>query len=320
MSCKKSTREALTASQTQVVSTETPAATRSVTLQLNWTPEPEFGGFYEAVRQNLYEEVGLNVDIKAGAAGIQTWKMVASRNVPFAIAESGEILRAHLKDANLVALYAVYQTTPQAIMVHKESGVTSMAEIFQSGRIKKVAVESGLPYVKFLEKKYGFGKVEMMQYGGNLSLFLADKTMAQQCFVFGEPVTARERGANVVAFSTADSGFNPYLAVVITHRDFYDKNPEVVRNFIAATRKGWEEYMKDPTATNEYMKEKGSPMSLDAMKIAAELQNAYLTGPDTAELGHMSLARWRELATQLKEIGELEELPDVSKILMPSGK
>src|SRR6185436_10199950 len=69
----------------------------AVTLQLNWTPEPEFGGFYAAVHDRLYEREGLDVSIKAGGAGTQTWKMVATGSVPFAIAEGGEILRARLK-------------------------------------------------------------------------------------------------------------------------------------------------------------------------------------------------------------------------------
>ena len=70
----------------------------AVTLQLNWTPEPEFAGFYTAVHDHLYEREGLSVAIKAGGAGVQTWEMVATGKVPFAVAEAGEILRARLKE------------------------------------------------------------------------------------------------------------------------------------------------------------------------------------------------------------------------------
>ncbi len=296
--------------------TPQPIAPTKVTLQLNWTPEPEFGGFYAGVHKGIYGQHGLDVDVKAGAAGIQTWKMVATGNVPFGIAEAGEILRANAKDANLVALYAVYQDSPQGLMVHKESGVANLGEVFTSGKIKKVALESGLPYVKFLEKKYGFGKVEVMQYGGNLSLFLSDKSMAQQCFVFGEPVSAKEKGVEVATFSTAEAGFNPYLAVVITSRGYLEKNRAVVDAFVKATAASWEDYLKDPASTNQFMKEKGSPMTISAMAIAAELQKPFVTGATPGGgLGRMSAERWQELASQLKELGELTEIPDVSKIL-----
>jgi NitT/TauT family transport system substrate-binding protein len=289
-----------------------PAA--AVTLQLNWTPEPEFGGFYAAAHDHLYEREGLAVSIKAGGAGVQTWKMVATGAVPFAIAEAGEILRARLKDADLVALYAVYQTSPQALMVHKASGVTSLAEVFTSGKIKKVAMESGLPYVKFLQKKYGFDKVEVVQHGGNLTLFLNDPTMAQQCFAFSEPLSAREKGVEVSVFSTAEAGFNPYLAVVITSGKYLADHRAEVEGFVRATRAGWKAYLDNAVPTNEYLKTQQATMTLPAMNAAADLQKPYVVGDDKSRyLGYMSEERWKALADQLHELGELEQVPDATK-------
>jgi NitT/TauT family transport system substrate-binding protein len=286
----------------------------AVTLQLNWTPEPEFGGFYAAAHDHLYEREGLAVSIKAGGAGVQTWKMVATGAVPFAIAEAGEILRARLKDADLVALYAVYQTSPQALMVHKASGATSLAEVFTSGKIKRVAMESGLPYVKFLQKKYGFDKVEVVQHGGNLTLFLNDPTMAQQCFAFAEPLSAKEKGVEVSVFSTAEAGFNPYLAVVITSGKYLADHRAEVEGFVRATRAGWKAYLDNPVPTNEYLKTQQATMTVPAMNAAAELQKPYVVGDQkTKYLGYMSEDRWKALADQLKELGEIDQAPDVTK-------
>jgi NitT/TauT family transport system substrate-binding protein len=294
--------------------TRPPAA---VTLQLNWTPEPEFGGFYAAAHDRLYEHEGLDVAIKAGGAGVQTWKMVATGAVPFAIAESGEILRARLKGADLVALYAVYQTSPQALMVHKSSGVTSIGEIFNSGKIKRVAMESGAPYVRFLEKKFGFGKVEVVQHGGNLSLFLNDPTMAQQCFAFSEPLSAKEKGVEVSVFSTADAGFNPYLAVLITSGKYLADNRAVVESFVRATRAGWKAYLDNARPTNDYLKTQQATMTVEAMNQAADLQKPYVVGDSqTRYLGYMSEERWKAFAEQLKELGEIDEVRDVTKAFL----
>jgi len=289
-----------------------PAA--AVTLQLNWTPEPEFGGFYAAAHDHLYEREGLNVAIKAGGAGVQTWKMVATGDVPFAVAEAGEILRARLKDADLVALYAVFQTSPQALMVHKASGVTSLADVFTSGKIKKVAMESGLPYVKFLQKKYGFDKVEVVQYGGNLNLFLADPTMAQQCFAFAEPLSAREKGVETTVFSTADAGFNPYIALVITSAKYLADHRAEVEGFVRATRAGWKAYLDNAAPTNEYLKTQQATMTVPAMNAAADVQKPYVVGDGKAAyLGQMTEERWKAYADQLHDLGELDQVPDVTK-------
>jgi len=289
-----------------------PAA--AVTLQLNWTPEPEFGGFYAAAHDHLYEREGLNVSIKAGGAGTQTWKMVATGDVPFAVAEAGEILRARLKGADLVALYAVFQTSPQALMVHKASGVTSLAEVFTSGKIKKVAVESGQAYVKFLQKRYGFDKVEVVQYGGNLILFLNDPTMAQQCFAFSEPLSAKEKGVEVSVFSTAEAGFNPYIALVITSGKYLADHRAEVEGFVRATRAGWKAYLDNAGPTNEYLKTQEATMTVPAMNAAADVQKPYVVGDDKSRyLGYMSEERWKAYADQLHELGEIDQVPDVTK-------
>lgn len=309
--CKKSSRSDESAPAQTAAPGEARAGEgkKQVTLQLNWVPEPEFGGFYAAAHAGLYAAQGLDVTIAAGAAGIQTWKMVATGKVPFAIASAGEVIRARLQDADIVALYAVYQTNPQAIMVHQGSGVSSLEEVFTSGKIARVAMEAGLPYGRFLEKRYGFDKVSVVQYSGNLTMFLQDPTMAQQCFVFSEPVSAREQGVTVETFSIAESGFNPYLAVVITSEAFLKEQPEVVAGFVRASRAGWQAYLDDPEPANQYMKEQKAAMTLSAMKLAATLQAPYVVTGEGQALGHMDEARWRELATQLHSLGEIEQVP-----------
>jgi NitT/TauT family transport system substrate-binding protein len=286
-----------------------------IKLQLNWVVEPEFGGFYAAEHKGFYQQEGLDVDIAAGGAGVQTWKMVATGNVPFAIASSDEIVRARLKDAPIVGLFAVYQTSPRAIMVHESSGVTSLEEVFTSGKIQTVAMEPGLPYGRFLEKKYGFDKVKVIQYGGNLSLFLQDPRMAQQCFIFSEPVSAKQQGVAVKAFSVAEAGYNPYLAVLITSEEFLQKNRPVVEKFVRATRRGWQAYIDEPDAINQYMKKVGAAMEVDAMNLAAELQTPYVVSEETRErgLGSMSLERWQTLTRHMKDLGEIDDIPDPSR-------
>ncbi len=288
----------------------------AVTLQLNWVPEPEFGGFYAAAHKGLYEAGNLDVKIVAGGAGVRTWNMVATGKVPFAIASADEIVRAGVKDADVVALFAVYQTNPQAIMVHEDSGISSLEEIFTSGNVRRVAMEAGLPYGRFLKNTYGFDKVEIIQYSGNLTLFLQDKTMAQQCFIFSEPVSAQEQNVPVKAFSIGDSGFNPYLAVLITSRAYLQKHTELVETFVRASRAGWQAYLTDPQATNQYMKEQNAQMTLSAMKIAAELQTPYISNRDTEAqyLGYMSEGRWQTLAEQLLALGEIDRIPNVADL------
>jgi ABC-type nitrate/sulfonate/bicarbonate transport system substrate-binding protein len=50
-----------------------------IRLQLNWVPEPEFGGLYQAQEDGTFAKHGLDVDITPGGAGAPTWQLVGQR-------------------------------------------------------------------------------------------------------------------------------------------------------------------------------------------------------------------------------------------------
>ena len=74
-----------------------------VTLQLNWKPEPQFGGFY-AAKEIATEKHNLDIDIVPGGVGTPTVQMVAAGKVPFAVVSADEIVIARSNGADVVAL------------------------------------------------------------------------------------------------------------------------------------------------------------------------------------------------------------------------
>ena len=85
-------------------------------LQLNWVPEPQFGGFYEAERIGAFKKHGLDVEIVPGGAGSPTVQMIGAGSVEFGIVSADEIVVARSRGNDVVALFAVYQTNPQGVM------------------------------------------------------------------------------------------------------------------------------------------------------------------------------------------------------------
>src|SRR5687767_11422017 len=130
-----------------------------MTLQLNWKPEPQFGGFYAAKETGAFATHNLDVDIVPGGVGTPTVQMVAAGKVPFAVVSADEIVIARSNGADVVALFAVYQTNPQGLMAHAKRGFKQIGDVFAQGGI--VAMQRGLPYASFLEKKFGFDKVQV---------------------------------------------------------------------------------------------------------------------------------------------------------------
>jgi NitT/TauT family transport system substrate-binding protein len=280
----------------------TVTAVQAQDLALNWKPEPEFGGFYEALFTKLYEKEGLKVKILPGGAGQPVTQMVAAKKVKFGIAAADEVILARAQGAKVVALYAVYQTNPQGFMVHPERKIKSLKELFQTEGT--IALQKGLPYTVWLEKQYAPFKAKIVPYTGGITSFIQNPTFSQQCFIFSEPIAARREKVNPQTFLISESGFDTYLTVVIAHEDTVKNELPMVTKFLDATRKGWNSYLADSKNTNAEMQKMNPSLDLATFNEAAELQKPFVQTSETKQkgLGIMTFERWKKLYEQMNEV------------------
>lgn len=289
-------------------STEEPvveaAAPAPVTVALNWYPEPEFGGIYEADLAGLYTAEGLDVTIQGGGAGAPVVPQVATGRVQFGVSSADEVILARSQGADVVAIFATYQTHPACIMVHASRGLKDLSEL-NSG---KLALEDGIPFAQWLYAKFPFEGVTRMPYQGGVAHFLTGEDHAQQAYVTSEPFLAKKEGGDPVCFLVADTGYNPYANVVITSGAMIRDHEPQVRAFVQATRAGWDAYLKDGARANAKIHELNPTLAEDVIQGMWEAQKPLVAGghAEKAGVGAMEEARWVELLGQLEQIGALK--------------
>lgn len=290
-----------------------------VTLQLNWKPEPQFGGFYAAQRDGLYAKHNLDVTIQPGGASAPTVDMLGAGRVQFAIVSADEIVRARANGNNIVGLFAVYQTNPQGIMTRLSRGFNDIGDIFRTPGT--LAMEKGLPYSDFLKNKYGFEKLTLVPSPfGDLSLYRTREDYAMQCFVTSEPLAARKAGIEPKTFLIADAGYNPYTTVLATTNRFATEQPQVVADMVAAVRAGWTNYLADPSSANIVMNNLNPTMDAATLTESAEAQVNLIQTDEARQngLGTMTLARWQTLVDQLSEMKVIATKVDPATCFIPS--
>ncbi|MEW6337231.1 MAG: ABC transporter substrate-binding protein [Acidobacteriota bacterium] len=277
-------------------------APAKVRLQLNWLPEPEFGGIYAAKLGGAFARHGLDVEILKGGPDVPAVQMAAAGRVEFAVAAADEVVSLRDKGADVVAIFATYQTSPQGIMVKAAGEAKDIPDLLARGGT--LIAQPGLAYLKHLRREFGLEKMKIVPYGsGALAQFLdpARSDVAMQCFVFAEPLAARRQGVEPRVFLVADTGFNPYTAVVVTRGSSFRADPGPARRIAAALREGWREYLDDPGPANREMARLNTAMDLATFAEAAKAQAPLIESEDTrrAGLGTMTEARWKELIGQL---------------------
>lgn len=294
---------------------ETTAA-KPVTITLDWKPEPEFGGFYQADLSGAFKKCGLDVALASAGAGAPTWQLVASKQTDFATTAADQVLLARSKGADVVAIFAVYQTFPQGIMVHKARGFKSIDDVFSQPGILAAEKDS---WLDFLLAKFPNPKVTITGYGSGIAAFLAKPDYSQQCFVTSEPLLAKRDGSDPQTFLIADAGYNPYTTVLITRGETIRDHPDQVKAIVEACREGWGQYLDDPSAANAAMGKLNTEMDADTFKQAAAAQKPLIeTG--SAPVGSMSADRWSQLAQQLVQLKVIDAAPPAEQCFVDVDK
>jgi NitT/TauT family transport system substrate-binding protein len=270
----------------------------SIKLLLDWRPEPEFGGFYAAnLPGGAFSQQGLNVQISSAGEGAPTWQLLASGQADFATTAADQVLIARSQGADVIAIFTVYQTCPQGVMVHKSKNYTSLADVFSHPGT--LAAEDNA-WLHFCENKFAPVRVTITPYAGGFAPFMAQPDYAQQCFVTSEPILAKRQGSDPQTFLIADSGYNPYTTVVITRGQIARDKPALVKAMAEACRAGWRGYLDDPSAANGAMEKLNTDMDAATFADAAAAQKPLIDTP--AGVGSMTLDRWQSLRQQLIDL------------------
>ncbi len=271
-----------------------PAAPRALRVALNWYPEPEFGGFYDAVLTGKYKAKGIDVTLIPGGPGAPVLEQLGASQVDVALSEAADLLVRRAKGLDAVAIFPGFQDSPVGFMVHA-NGPTKLEEI--KGR---VAIEQGSPFQLFLSKKYGWdGKVELVPSSGSIGAFAADPTLVQQAYITSEPCQASAQNIESRFLPGRDAGWNPYASLAIVRAA--DVDQRWVRDFRDASMEGWKSYLADPSVANAEIIKLNPNMSASFMDCVVERQKPFVTGTDG--LGVMTEARWKEIADALASTG-----------------
>jgi NitT/TauT family transport system substrate-binding protein len=275
-------------------------------LTLDWKPEPEFGGFYAAAGDGAFARHGLDIALQPAGEGADTWLLVATGKTEFATSSADQVIIARAQNADVIAIFAVYQTCPLGIMTHQSRGFKTMRDIFTHDGVLLAEDNSWLHY---LENKFGSPTVKITGYAGGIAEFLAKTDYSQQCFITSEPILARHQGGDPRTFLVADEGFNPYTTVVMCKADLWRNKPEEVKAMAAACREGWRDYLDHPDPANATMHGLNSDMDLQTFAEDAAAQKPLIENK-TGELGAMTGRRWGDLAKQLQDLNAIDHPVD----------
>jgi NitT/TauT family transport system substrate-binding protein len=285
------------------------ATTRPVTMRLDWLYQGPNDGFIIAREKGYYETAGLDVDIGPGKGSGSTAQLVASKATQFGFADGFVVGNSVAKGLNIVMVGAVYRRNPAAVVVLADSDIKTPKDL----EGKTVGITTGAAqFQQWPAFVRGCGldgdkvRVVNIDPAGSPPALITGQVQAIAGYAQGFVPSVEIRGkkpARVLWYS--DCGVNAVSNGIIVHADFLKQEPGLIRDFVAASLKGFLYGRQNPEEAAAIIKKYSEATDPAISRREMELSwNTWVT-PNTRgkPLGWMSDKDWEATVEVLKTYG-----------------
>lgn len=264
-----------------------------VTLQLKWTHQFQFAGYYAALEKGFYEREGLEVTLVEGGPGTSPAAELASGRAQYAV-DGPNMLLEYLKGEPVAVLAAVFQHSPVALMAYSGSGIHTLADL-AGKKIDYPGMITAEVRAMFLEN--GLDPPAPSLPGGDpLNELVSGSVDAVGVYLTNEPFLFHLRGEPVVLIRPRAHGIDFYGDCLFASRYELDTYPDRAERFLSASLKGWAYAMEHQDEMAQIIKRHYAPdKSIAHLRFEAEAM-AGLILPRLVEVGTMNPERWRHIA------------------------
>jgi two-component system, sensor histidine kinase and response regulator len=295
-------------------------APQRVRLQLKWRHQFQFAGYYAALHKGYYREAGLEVEIQEPGGWPNPVDSVLKGKSDFGIYGT-DLLRYRAEGVPLVAVAAIFQHSPAALVCRRDRGISQLPQI--AG--KRIALEpdtaellaylkaNGLPTNVFTNP-FDFAEQEQI-----VSQFLQGRVDGMSIYTTDELFSLAKTNLQYVLFSPREAGIDFYADILFTTEQTLARDPEMVRAFRAATLKGWQYALAHRAEMADLILAKYTTRhSREHLLFEAERMEPLLAA-DVVEIGYMNPDRWRAIADTYAGLGMLGGKVDWHRFLYSSA-
>ena len=282
----------------------------AVSLRLNWY----FGGlhvpFYYGKERGFYKEEGIDLSINEGRGSANTVQVVAAGSDTFGLADSSSLIAIAAKGAEIKSVMTVLSSTGYSVVSLASAGIKTPKDL----ESKKFAVSPGDPLGQLFRAMAAYNKLDM-----NTISFVQVDPAAKVVSVLEKRVDGllggaddqffliKYKGEEPAALRYADHGANIVGMTIVTKTDLIKSNPDLVRRFVRATIKSWEEAKNNPgAAVDAALKVKpdlNRQSTLEQLQVDIEL----LDSPNSkGRIGWGAQADWDQTLDLLKKYRDLK--------------
>lgn len=298
-------------------------AKEKVAYRLKWLRNVSVVGALYAETEQLFEQAGLVVEVKAGGPERDAIRELELGYADFGEASADQILRARAKGAPVVVLAQLFQVNPLQWMYRPdEIKVKSLADL--KGKVIGVTFGGNDETImRTLLSEAGLGDKDVQLFSVRYDYTPFYRRQVQLWPVYRNaqgPILAEQlekSGEKVAFFDPSSFGVQFVSNCVITSERMLEEKPDLVKRFLSALLAGWRQAL-DPQNHQEVVStlQKYDP---DTPKTILEKQlhiTRDLVQPHGDHvIGTIDISGWEQTERIMREQNQLPKAVDLQAIL-----
>ncbi len=291
-----------------------PQELRQVRLQLKWTHQFQFAGYYAAKAKGYYAEAGIDAVILEGRPDISPTTSVLEGKADFGISNSS-LLIERSRGKPVVALAAVFQHSPYIIMARQGANIASPRDLVGKTMMVEEHADELLAYLH--AEKVPPNSLKIIPHSGRVIEIGRGQVDAMTAYSTLEPYLMHKQGTPFRVFSPRSSDIDFYGDLLFTTEDLLKRDPALAGAFRKASLKGWRYALDHQSEIIDLMIGSYAP-GLDRGLLEFEAkQTALMIAADIIEIGFMSENRWRKIADGFAAAGLMPANFSLKGFLLP---
>jgi NitT/TauT family transport system substrate-binding protein len=282
----------------------------AVSLRLNWYLGGLHVPFYYGKEMGYFKQEGIDLTINEGRGSANTVQVVAAGSDTFGMADSSSLITTASKGADVKSVMSLLNSTGFSVVSLASSGIRKPKDL----EGKSLAVSPGDPLGQLFRALAAHNKLDI-----NSIKFVQVDPAAKVVSVLEKKVDAllggaddqffliKYKGVEPHALRYADHGANIVGMTIVTTGNLIKTKPDLVRRFVRASVRSWEEAKKNPqAAVDAAMKVKSDlnrQSTLDQMMVDFELLDS---ANSKGKVGLGAQADWDQTISLLKQYRDLD--------------
>lgn len=221
-----------------------------LTLLLDWFPNADHVGIYEALAKGYFKQAGLDVHVQVPGNVADPLQLLAAGKVDAAISYEPEVLLARNRGLPLVSVAAVVQQPLTSIISIGKHAIKRPAQLrgktvgdagisYQHAYLETILAHAHVPASSVKEVNVGANLVPAL-VSGRVDAILGG-------YWNYEAVQLAQLGKHPSVLHMNQVGVPAYdELVVVTRASLLEQHPDVMRRFVQALGRGYQEVRRDP--------------------------------------------------------------------------